>query len=113
ELCHAEGKDKRFLTMSCGYAVDEMVPEMKRLDRDAYPNMWAPFGINLCKSCRARLLGHMQQWRDECVALRGRPKDHDGHLEDEYDPDRNIPVRVNGVTQMMTADEYEAFRSRP
>lgn len=110
-LCHAYGADKRSLFVACGYAVYEAVPEAISLH--ACPNEVLRnrgYYLLLCKSCRSRLLGHMQQWRDECVALRGQPKDHDGHIEDD-DPERNIPVRVNGAVVMMTTEEYAHFKS--
>ena len=107
-LCHAYGEDKRSLFISCFYAVEEAVPEAIDLfdcgkhlsDRGYY--------LRICKSCRARFLGMLREWRNECVSLRDLPKDHDGIIEGE-DPDRNIPVRVNGITVMMTKDEYDLY----
>ena len=103
QMCYAQGTDKRYLTIACGYAVDEMVPEMEKLERSE--RMWAPFGVNLCKSCRARLLRHLKIWREECTALRDLPKDHDGYIYEEED-ENLIPVREHGITIMVTREEF-------
>jgi len=113
QLCGAHGADKRSLFISCFYAIQEVVPETIDLanvdglnDRGYY--------LRICKNCRARLLAHLRQWREECIVLRELPKDHDGYVDDDYiihDPDADIPVRVNGVVTYMTPKQWEAYRA--
>lgn len=112
QLCGAHGADKRSLFISCFYAVQEVIPEVIDLadvdnlnDRGYY--------LRICKSCRARLLAHLRQWRQECVSLRELPKDHDGYVDDDYvvrDPRANISVRKDGAITHMTPEQWEAYR---
>jgi len=92
-LCHAYGEDKRSLFISCFYAVEEAVPEA--IDLSGCGKEWEDRGyyLRICKSCRARLLGMLREWRNECVSFRDLPKDHDGGIEDD-DPERNIPMKL-------------------
>lgn len=107
QLCDAQGADKRSLFIDCFYAVYEVVPEAIDIS-DAGLERGRGYYLRICKSCRGRLLGKLQEWRNECVSRRGLPKDHDGN--DAWDePERNIPVRVNGATQMITEHEYHAW----
>lgn len=111
QLCHAYGADKRNLFLTCLYAVHEVVPEAI----DTYAVEMLPeerrgdYYLRICKACRAGFLNHLQQWRNERVALRGMPKDHDGYVDDD-DPERTIPYRVNGATVMLTREEWLAKR---
>lgn len=110
-LCDAWGADKRSLFIDCGYAVDEVIVEALAIGGlDPPHERGRGYYLLLCKSCRGRMLEALGRAADECRALRGVPKDHDGYIDDE-NPDRNIPVRVLGVTKMLTAEEYESFRS--
>lgn len=112
QLCHAYGEDKRSLWIDCGYDVAEVVPEM--MDTRCFEDPDAAkrgHYLRFCKSCRGRLLSAMKEWRRECIALRGTPKDHDGHVEDD-DPERNIPVRVNGAIVMLTHEEWDEREAR-
>lgn len=106
-LCDAFGADKRSLFIDCGYAVYEVVPEVLDV-HDLELERGRGYYLLICKSCRARLLGALQGWANECRSLRGDPKDHDGQPSED-DPERNIPVRINGTTRMLTVDEYAAF----
>ena len=94
-LCDAYGADKRSLSINCFYAVNEVVPEA--IDLAAVkdkPGVHQGFYLLICKSCRAQLLAHLGEWRQECVALRGRKKNHDGYLEDEESEwGCDIPIR--------------------
>ena len=116
-LCGAYGADKRSLSVNCFYAVNEVVPEMIDLHAvEEKPGVHRGFYMLICKSCRARFLGHLEEWRTECIGLRGRKKDHDGYLEDGYMDDdpgaspRDIPVRENGIIVYLTREEWEARR---
>ena len=110
QLCHAHGEDKRSLFISCLYAVHEVLPEA--IDLFDVPMEGVSEGqhrgyyLNICKSCRAGLLSHLKAWRNECVAKRDEPMDHDGNIQ-PTDPDRNIPVRINGAIQMLTREEWD------
>ena len=111
QLCGAHGDDKRSLFISCFYAVQEAVPEA--IDLAAVNNLKdRGYYLRICKSCRGRLLGHLRQWRQECIALRELPKDHDGYVDDDYvvrDPRADIPVRTDGVVTHMTPEQWEAY----
>lgn len=107
QLCHAYGADKRSLLISCFYVIKEVIPEA--IDLHAVANEHVKgrgYYLRICKSCRGRLLGMLETWRNECVALRDVPKDHDGYPDGE-DTDGLIPMRVNGVTVMLTPEGYE------
>ena len=104
-LCDAYGNDKRNWYSSCFYAIDESVPEALDLEKGFY--------LRICKSCRGRYLQLLREWRDECVSLRGQPKDHDGYLETEtIEPERNIPYRKNGTLVMLTEQEWNEERNK-
>lgn len=102
-LCHAQGADKRSLKISCLYDIKEVVPEALDLKDHFY--------LLICKSCRAKLLAHLEAWRNECLALQSLMKDHDGHI-DIPDERKNIPVRINGAIVMMNEEEYQAFKQK-
>ena len=109
-LCDAYGADKRNLFIDCGYAVNEVVPEVLDI-YDLELEHGRGYYLLICKSCRARLLGALQGWANQCRSLRGLAKNHDGYLDGYLDnPERNIPVRVQGATRMLTAEEFAEFR---
>lgn len=108
-LCGAQGPDKRSLWIDCFYAVHEVVPEAIDLSGVGGDIKHRGYYLLICKSCRARLLAHLEAWRTESVALRELPKDSDGDLLQADEPGRDIPVRVHGATVMMTAVEYRAY----
>lgn len=108
-LCHAHGADKRSLFLSCFYDVSEVVPEaidLKGCDESVNDRGWY---LRICKSCRGALLQRLQGWRNERVALRSLPKDHDGYIL-EVEEEGNIPVRIHGATVMMTEEEYRNYK---
>lgn len=105
-LCDAHGADKRSLFMSCFYDLQEAIPEfldLSGIDGEIGKRGWY---LRICKSCRARLLGHIRAWGNECKALRDIPKDHDGYLVGDW-IEGKIPVRVDGATTYMTPYEYK------
>lgn len=112
-LCHAYGADKRSLFIDCGYAIHEVLPEVLDI-RDVEPKLERgnAYYLLICKSCRGRLLTMLGQWGDDCKALRSESKDHDGYIDDYDDVERNIPLRVNGVTVMLTREEWDAREAR-
>lgn len=106
-LCGARGPDKRTLKLRYGYAIEEVVPEaidMRAVDGSDF------YMLRTCKACRGSFLGKLEEWRDERLARRGMPMDSDGGDVWDNESDRNIPVRINGAIQMLTADEW-ALRS--
>ena len=104
-LCYAQGNDKRYLAIGCMYDLAEAVEELVLLEGEDYPARNV-YGVNICKSCRARLLAALRKWRNECVSLRLFEKDHDGNTQD---PIGTIPVRRDGITVMMTPEEYADY----
>lgn len=108
QLCGATGPDKRSLRINCFYDVSEVIPEAINLNKvEGEAGGWY---LRICKSCRGGLLGHLRTWRNEMLAKRGEAMDSDGRPEDE-DPERTIPMRVNGATVMMARAEYDQWTS--
>lgn len=102
KLCLVEGRDKRTLRINCSYDIKEVVPEATYSSEQG-------FILRICKACRAALLGKLESWREERIAQRDLPMDEDGNSIG--DPDRNIPVRVNGVIKMFTEKEFIEYES--
>jgi hypothetical protein len=100
-LCHAEGPDKRTLKLACFYEVRELVPEL--VDEGEL------YQLRICKFCRATLLSKLGLWRNAAIERRGVAKDEDGVPEEKV-PGADIPYRLNGVTIMLTLDEYLSLR---
>lgn len=115
-LCGAYGADKRSLLIYCGYVVAEAVPEAIDIhDVEAvHARHKDGYFLRICKSCRAALLGHLEQWRNERAALRDRPKDHDGHVYDAFAEyvGETIPVRIHGAVVTMTPEQFEEYKSK-
>jgi len=111
QVCHAYGPDKRSLTIDCFYQLNESIPEFIDLfkvegrSRDGYY-------MRICQSCRGRLIAHLQEWFKAGKALRDTPKDHDGGIDYDGDPDANIPIRINGATVMFTREQYDAYKEK-
>ena len=108
--CHAYGEDKRSLWIDCLYAVHEVVPEA--IDISAVEPKPADhqdgYYLRICKSCRGRLLAMMGEWWQAGVDRRRNvQKAHDGR-DEINDPERNIPVRINGAIAMLTRAEWDA-----
>ena len=103
-ICWAHGEDKQSIWLSCFYEVSEIVPEALDMgDRGFY--------LRVCKTCRGLILGAIGDAVDRRRITRGCPKGSDGDLE-VFDPDRNIPMRVNGATVMVTMAEYEQMKAK-
>lgn len=108
-LCGAYGADKRSLFLDCGYAVSEVLPEILDIRAlDPPLERGKAYYLLICKSCRGRLLGKIEEWGDECRRLRGEPKDHDGDLLERDTTRRNIPVRSHGAIEWLTQEEWDA-----
>jgi len=109
-LCNAYGEDKRSLFIACLYDIKEVVPEA--IDIFDVPHLKdRGYYLRICKNCRGELLSKLSDWRNEMIARREIPKDHDGH--NEYDePNCNIPVRINGRIVMMSEPQFHAYKER-
>ena len=105
QLCNAEGPDHRTLLISCLYLLTEVVPEMEQVLEKGR----VFYHLRICKSCRARLLDHLESWREECTARQRVLKDPDGNSVLQ-NPEATIPVRMHGTTVMMTPEQYEEYR---
>jgi len=108
-LCGAYGDDKRGLVIDCGYDVTEMVPEALDLGNVGMETHKQGFYVRLCKTCRGELLDHLRSWRRDRVAMRDVPKNHDGYPEDAPGW---IAVRIDGISVMMSAEQYEEYQRR-
>ncbi len=108
--CHAYGSDKRSLWVDCFYEVREVVPEAIEISGvDPKPGSHqSGYYLRICKACRGRFLSMMGEWWKAGLDRRDTAKDHDGHDEYEPDPERNIPIRVNGAIVMLTRAEWDA-----
>lgn len=110
-LCHAYGADKRSWYSRCFYDLKEVLPEALDLYAADVPDgLREAFYLRICKSCRAEYLELLANWRKSRIARRTITKNHDGHELDDADSERNIPVRIHGVTKMVTMDEYNILR---
>lgn len=108
-LCFAYGADKRSVRFDCGYDVKEVAPEFLDV-RMVEQFKIGGYYLLICKSCRGRLLRHIETWRNECVEKRDLTKDHDGYPEDEEH--EGIPVRMYGVVVMMTPEQYQEYKEK-
>ncbi len=114
QLCHAHGEDKRSLFVSCFYRISECLPEAIDLgDVEKFKDSKVPAGyyLRICKACRGRFLGHLKEWRKECLANRSEHKDHDGNLGPS-DPEHNIPVRINGAIRWLNQAEWDNMMAK-
>ena len=96
QICGVDGPDLRTLKLSYFYQLDE-ISDKFQLDADGN------FQITTCKQCRGDFLHLTGKWTSgELAALREKH---------QSDPDRTIPVRVQGRTVMMTPEEYSEHQS--
>jgi len=108
--CHSYGADKRSLMVTCFYDIKELVPEFINLSGcHEEDNPLRRFHyMRICKTCRGRFLKMLKEWFRYCTNFRDTPKNHDGCVE-EFDEERNIPVRINGATVMMDEEEFKQY----
>jgi len=109
--CHAYGADKRSLFISCLYELKEAVPEMIDLSGVELDNFKKGYYLRICKHCRAEFIDMLRTWFSEGVGRRGAPKDHDGG-ELWESASKNIPVRIDGATVMMTEEGYLEYKEK-
>lgn len=108
QICNQEGEDLRTLRLQYLYDLSEISDKLTReeatirfdggYEANAKYVFWT---IQTCKDCRGDFLGVLRRWiSGELVS------------QTQDNPDRNIPVRVDGRVVMMTTDEYQAHISR-
>lgn len=88
-ICNSEDEDRRTISVSCLYAVDEMAPFLRTPD--------GRYELTVCKQCRGDFLAMIATW------FRGAFVDMDLRLGNEK---RNIPLRMQGRTLWVTREEY-------
>jgi len=103
QLCYAEGPDKRNLYVECFYDLKEAVEEFDCQAGGIYH-------LRFCKQCRSELLGVLRSWAEVCRTRREVEKDSDGFIDS--DPEKNIPVRIDGAITMMSQSEYKTWLER-
>jgi hypothetical protein len=119
QLCGVHGEDKRSLTVECFYAVHEAIPEaidlflVNESDPSSGPlpddqGSKQGYYLRICKECRGRFLGHLKTWAEESRAKRGKPMDHDGHIQ-ESNEEANIPIREFGAIRYVTQSEWKTM----
>jgi hypothetical protein len=112
-ICHARGGDMRSFFISMFYALSEVAPEFVNIDKvhETIPDFPFQRGyyLRICKTCRGEIMQSIKEAINSRRSLRDTPKDSDGEVE-EFNPARNIPVRMNGRTVMMTPEEYDEWR---
>jgi len=62
------------------------------------------FGATVCKNCRGDLIGLLRRWRAGEFSNPQEEWDDEGHI-------RNIPVRIDGSTRMMSVTEFAKWKS--
>ena len=108
--------DLRTLSVANGYELHEASTKLEKVEFAvaSEPGVEAAvtlrlYQIRTCKNCRGDFIGLLRRWINGefvDVAMReGLPKSGDEGEE------RNIPLRVDGATVMVTRSEWERFRA--
>ena len=95
KICGEIDQDGRTLKLRYLYDLSEVSDKFqveKMEDGSTY------YSIFTCKNCRGNFLGILRYWAEGNL------------IEETTDPDKNIPVRVDGRTVMMNKDEWGAHR---
>lgn len=114
-VCGAHGADKRSLVVSTGYDMTEAVDRFIDLHLVEGRLNGMGYYLLICKSCRGEFIGMVRKWYESRRDLSQRYNlDHDGHVDDEEweSEERNVPVRVDGQTVMMTTEQFEEYNKR-
>lgn len=107
-LCHVEDDgDLRTLRIGCLYDLREASPLFEPVKAtiegvDHPQTLWT---MRICKDCRATFIRNLRHFVDTALEQRVSRE-----IDEETDPERNIPVRVDGTTVMMTEGEYAVWR---
>ena len=105
QICGQEGEDRRTLRLRYLYDFSEISDKFTSEEvtinfadgNEVRETVWS---VRTCKDCRGDFLGILRRWTSgEFVT------------QTEDDPDRDIPVRVDGRLIMMTTEEWEAHTS--
>lgn len=104
EVCGQDGNDRRTVAIDMLYDLTEA--GLRELPRTS----GAPrrYGARVCKDCRGDLIGLLRLWRQG--KMRNRVDDPAPDV-DAVGNERNIPVRQDGRTVMLSLSEYETWRS--
>lgn len=70
QMCSDIGDDRRSLMLRCLYDISEVVPEA--IDTFDVAIDFNGYYIRICKACRGRFLGKLEEWRAECFEVRDR-----------------------------------------
>lgn len=108
-LCHTEdvSGDLRTLRIGCGYDLSE-VSDLLQPTEALVRGVGRPlpmWSIRICKSCRGDFIGLLRQFINTQLATATARE------VEEMNPERNIPVRVDGRCIMMTEPEWRHFRA--
>lgn len=108
-VCGEVGQDRRTLRISHGYELREVSEKFERtqiLESSPDSRLSDPlpaWKLTTCKECRADLMGLLRRWIESGSAVDRRWI--------SSDPERNIPVRIDGAIVMMTREEYDQWRT--
>ena len=106
QICNQEGEDRRTLRLQYFYDLSEMSDKFEKEEvtirfADGHEVKNVFWSIRTCKDCRGNFLGTLRRWTSgEFVTAT------------EDNPERNIPVRVDGRVVMMTTEEWQAHTAR-
>jgi len=99
QVCGQEGEDRRTLKLRYFYELEEISEKFQQvpIDEDGATDVF--YMLRTCKDCRGDFLELLRRWiNGEFVQ------------PESDDPKRNIPVRKDGRTVMVTREEWEAMR---
>lgn len=102
-----ESGDLRTLRIGCFYDLtevsDKFTPVAATIEGvDRPQNLYS---MRICKDCRGDFMGLLRQFIDTQMST---VVDRE---VDDLNPERNIPIRVDGRTMMVTEGEWESFRA--
>jgi hypothetical protein len=102
QICNQEGEDRRTLHLQYFYDMSEISDKLVKEEvtirfADGHEVKNVFWTIRTCKDCRGHFLDVVRRWTSgEFVT------------QTEDDPERNIPVRVDGRVVMMTTEEWQS-----
>lgn len=112
QVCGITHPDTRTLRIGHGYDLSEVSRKFERIEiaectkGETIISTVPAWTVVTCKDCRGDLMTLLRQWfRD------GPSRRLERELDDAMiDAERNIPVRVDGRTVMMTYPEWQQYR---
>lgn len=94
--------DQRTVRVACMYDLTEAGLEDNGNIILDDGSLRSTFGATVCKNCRGDLIGLLRRWRAGEFTQPETEVDDQGNV-------RNIPVRVDGSTRMMSITEFAAW----